>query len=158
MNLTVMQSISADIEAELAIAGVQRRENWTHALPGSAVSFVTTEEPIARPFDCPAGYFCPASLGTGCGESGVSRCPCPAGSYCPVRSAIPVACGSPEYYCPAKSGTRTPVPVGAHSVPHNGSSANRTAFAWCDSGHYCERGERFECPEGTYAKSSKQAE
>lgn len=102
---------------------------------------------------CTAGYFGNTSSLNSSSCSGL----CPAGYFCPegTVSFLSNPCGAPSQYCPPGSAEPQPASIGYYTVNEDGSddpqhAQTRSAQRVCPYGHYCEAGQKFLCPGGTY--------
>ena len=103
----------------------------------------TCQEGQINPEVCPIGFYCPSgtektseilcangSFGGSTGLSSQSDCsPCPEFNYC--NNGLNQGFCAPGYYCEA-------------------NSSNEFEFP-CPLGFYCENGQKFACPDGTYS-------
>jgi hypothetical protein len=118
---------------------------------------------------CPAGSFCVGGRRTSCpaGRFG-SRLgeknplcfgPCKEGYYCPEGSynERQLSCGGPHHYCPLGSGKPVEASLGyfTEEEENNGgdNGERNTRQLMCDPGHYCVKGERYECPIGRFGST-----
>jgi hypothetical protein len=86
---------------------------------------------------------------------------CPAGYYCDGGSIL--KCGGPRFFCPMGSirpqavfegepnGGSASAPYAFYTVGGKGPGT-RTSQTICPVGSFCIRGERFDCPAGTYGE------
>ena len=89
---------------------------------------------------------------------------CQAGYFCPPASTRADAneCGGPDFFCPAESGSPTPVTsgfytLGQHSLLGQDQSVydehRRFSEAICEEGRYCAGGVRLKCAGGRFGSS-----
>ena len=107
---------------------------------------------LSVPYSCPFGYLCPAS-----GLSFVSSLTrCAPGFACSHNLQTPCKAG---YWCgPACSNAlitvyrdyRTPHICGLGSECESGFAFSQLGSRICSPGYYCVKGEKKECPKGSY--------
>lgn len=128
----------------------------------------SAEEPCLPGHYCQAGLRYPCAPGRYAALPGTysSSCegPCAPGYYCPTpgsASATHTACGAglavpASVYCPGYTVLPVVVPPGGYSiggiehVPGLAENGTRYGVELCEPGHFCQAGEKRQCPGGTY--------
>ena len=105
---------------------------------------------------CPGGYY-GASAGL---YNSLCSGVCPPGYFCPPGSKSPLEnkCGNASVYCPQGSAFPRIVPDGFYSIVEgqddDDSEDLKSAIALCPKGFYCQNGNKYLCPAGTYGNMS----
>lgn len=100
---------------------------------------------------CPAGYYCLGGT-TYYDNNGATECP--AGSYCPAGKSEPIQCPTDAPY--SRAGAKSADECFSCS-PGTYRDETVTECTTCPVGHYCENGQKKECPAGRYNDQTGQS-
>jgi len=107
-----------------------------------------------KKYQCPEGTY-----GTLIGSDTADEClPCKPGYYCPSYPGPPSTnstifeCGE-QKYCPLRSSKPLYISIGYYGMGGLNESVMIDQRI-CPPGHYCDRGIKIACPEGTFGDSS----